>query len=123
MKVVTDPVQISFDSGINAQMSNSGSQHFLEGERRIFDKQFIQLVQTTNESKIDVVINTTHKITVNDEERIEIPEMNMDRRKVWLTYDFNLQPNDKLEMEKFTTVYTSRDKEFDKAGLQYSTTS
>ena len=67
---LTDPVQISFDSGINAQMSNSGSQHFLEGERRIFDKQFIQLVQTTNESKIDVVINTTHKITVNDEERI-----------------------------------------------------
>ena len=39
----------------------------------------------------------------------------MDRRKVWLTYDFNLQPNDKLEMEKLTTVYTSRDKEFDKA--------
>ena len=65
---VTDPVQISFDSGINAQMSNSGSQHFLEGERRIFDKKFIQLVQTTNESKIDVVINTTHKITVNNEE-------------------------------------------------------
>ena len=25
----------------------------------------------------------------------------------------NLQPNDKLEMEKMTTVYTSRDKEFD----------
>ena len=42
----------------------------------------------------------------------------MDRRKVWLTYDFNLQPNDKLEMEKLTTVYTSRDKEFDKAGIQ-----
>ena len=39
----------------------------------------------------------------------------MDRRKVWLTYDFDLQPNDKLEMEKLTTVYTSRDKEFDNA--------
>ena len=113
---ITDPVQISFDSGINAQMSNSGSQHFLEGERRIFDKQFIQLVQTTNESNIDIVINTTHKITVNNEEIINPPEMDMDRRKVWLTYDFNLQPNDKLEMEKLTTVYTSRDKTFDHAG-------
>lgn len=112
---LTDPVRISLDSGINAQMSNSGSQHFLEGERRIFDKQFIQLVQTTNESKIDVVINTTHKITVNDEERIKVPEMNMDRRKVWLTYDFSLQPTDKLEIEKITTVFTSRDKEFEKA--------
>ncbi|MET3656737.1 glycoside hydrolase family 65 protein [Sporosarcina psychrophila] len=112
---LTDPVRISLDSGIDAQMSNSGSQHFLEGERRIFDKQFIQLVQTTNESKIDVVINTTHKITVNDEERIKVPEMNMDRRKVWLTYDFSLQPTDKLEIEKITTVFTSRDKEFEKA--------
>ena len=111
---LTDPVQISFDSGIDAQMSNSGSQHFLEGERRIFDKQYIQLVQTTNESKIDVVINTTHKATVNGEERTKIPDMNMERRKVWLTYDFSLQPTDKLEIEKFTTVYTSRDKEFDK---------
>ena len=104
-------------------MSNSGSQHFLEGERRIFDKKFIQLVQTTNESNIDIVINTTHKITINDEEIINAPEMNMDRRKVWLTYDFNLQPNDKLEMEKLTTVYTSRDKEFDNAGLRHSTAS
>ena len=49
-------------------MNNSGSQHFLEGERRIFDKQYIQLVQTTNESNIDMVMNTTHKITINDEE-------------------------------------------------------
>ena len=113
IECVTDPVQITFDSGINAQMGNSGTQHFLEGERRIFDKQFIQLVQTTNESNIDVVLNTTHKITVNDVEICELPEMNMDRRKVWLTYDISLKPNDKLEMEKLTTVYTSRDKEFD----------
>ncbi|WP_172370000.1 glycoside hydrolase family 65 protein [Sporosarcina jiandibaonis] len=116
---VTDPVQISFDSGINAQMNNSGSQHFLEGERRIFDGKLIQLVQTTNESKIDVVINTIHKITVNNEVNIYNPEMDMDRRKVWLTYNFDLQPNDKLEMEKLTTVYTSRDKEFDEAGYDF----
>lgn len=116
VKSLSDPVQISFDTGIDAQMSNSGSQHFLEGERRIFDKKDILLVQTTNESKIDVVINSTHKIMVNNVERIDEPEMNMARRKVWLTYDINLQPNDKLEVEKLTTVYTSRDKDQDNAG-------
>ena len=115
VKSLSDPVEISFDTGIDAQMSNSGSQHFLEGERRIFDKKYIQLVQTTNESNIDVVINSSHKVIVNDEERIDNPEMNMARRKVWLTYDFNLQPNDTLEMEKLTTVYTSRDKEYDQS--------
>lgn len=112
VKSISDPVQISFDTGIDAQMSNSGSQHFLEGERRIFDKKIIQLVQTTNESNIDIVINTSHKFFLNGEEKVVDPEMNMARRKAWLTYDFDLQTNDTLEMEKLTTVYTSRDKEY-----------
>ncbi len=111
---LTHPVEISFDSGINAQQSNSGSQHFLEGERRIFDKKYIQLIQTTNESNIDIVMNTIHKITINDDESAETPEMNMGRRKVWLTYQMELQPNDTLKMEKLTTVHTSRDKEWSK---------
>ncbi|ALC91693.1 trehalase [Bacillus sp. FJAT-18017] len=107
---LTHPVEISFDSGINGQMSNSGSQHFLEGERRIFEKKYIQLVQTTNESDIDIVMNTSHRLTINGDEFATTPEMNMGRRKVWLTYQIDLQPNDTLSMEKITTVHTSRDK-------------
>lgn len=110
---MTHPVNISIESGINAQMNNSGAQHFLEGERRIFDKQYIQLVQTTNESDIDMVINTTHKISMNDEGYQADPIMDMERRKVWLTYDVELQSNDCFEMEKLTTIHTSRDKAFD----------
>lgn len=115
---LTHPVKISLDTGINAQMNNSGSQHFLEGDRRVFDKKYIQLVQTTNESNIDVVLNTTHHFTMNDKELQTDPDMDMDRRKVWLTYDLELEPNDKLEMEKLTTVYTSRDKAFDNPEYQ-----
>lgn len=113
-------VQISFDSGINAQMTNSGTQHFHEGEKRIFDKRFIQLLQKTIESNIDVVINTAHRVTVNGMETKE-PTMTIDRRKVWLTYQVELNPNDKLIMEKLTTVYTSRDKEFDHEDVQLET--
>ncbi|WP_404330313.1 glycoside hydrolase family 65 protein [Mesobacillus maritimus] len=109
---LTHPVAISFDSGINAQMSNSGSQHFHEGERRIFDKRFVQLIQTTIQSKIDIVMNTAHKVAVNGVE-VNEPVMNMDRRKVWLSFDANLDPGDQLTMDKLTTVYTSRDKDFD----------
>ncbi|TWT14603.1 glycoside hydrolase family 65 protein [Planomicrobium sp. CPCC 101079] len=106
---LSHPIEISLSSGINAQMTNSGTQHFLEGERRVFDKQLIQLVQTTSESNVDVVINTTHNIKLNGEETRLDPEMDMARRKVWLSYKFTLQPNDRLEMEKVTTVHTSRD--------------
>jgi len=113
-------VQISFDSGINAQMTNSGTQHFHEGEKRIFDKRFIQLLQKTTESNIDVVINTAHHVTVNGVETKE-PTMTIDRRKVWQTFEVELKPNDKLIMEKLTTVYTSRDKEFAHKNVQLET--
>ncbi|AOV08587.1 glycoside hydrolase family 65 protein [Sporosarcina ureilytica] len=112
---LTDSVDVSIDTGINAQMSNSGCQHFLEGERRIYNNQFIQLIQTTTESNIDVVLNTTHKMKVNGKE-VNDSEMHMARRKVWQTYQFKLLPNDKLEMEKVTTVHTSRDKEIPQEG-------
>lgn len=110
---LTAPVHISFESGINAQMTNSGTQHFMEGERRIFDKRFIRLVQTTNESGIDVVIHTTHNVNMNSQPVKQVPDMKMDRRKVWQSFEFTLEPKDILEVEKLTTLYTSRDKEVD----------
>lgn len=117
VKSLTDAVHFSFDSGINAQMTNSGTQHFHEGEKRIFDKRYIQLLQKTIESNIDVVINTTHHVTLNGVEVTE-PTMTIDRRKVWQTFDVELKANDTLVMEKLTTVYTSRDKDFDHNNYQ-----
>lgn len=109
---LTHPVSISFDSGIDSQMTNSGVQHFHEGDRRIFDKKFIQLVQTTTESEVDVVLNTVHEIALNGNPADVEPIMGMDRRKVWLQYSLELQPGDTLAMEKLTTIHTSRDKEY-----------
>ncbi|SET00492.1 hypothetical glycosyl hydrolase [Oceanobacillus limi] len=107
---LTDTVDLSFDSGINAQLSNSGSQHFLEGERRVFDRQFLSLTQTTSESNVDIAINTMHRISKNGKETNNIePRMDMARRSVWLTYDIQLEPKEKLQVEKLTTIYTSRD--------------
>ncbi|MFD2044210.1 glycoside hydrolase family 65 protein [Ornithinibacillus salinisoli] len=115
---LTESVELSFDSGINAQMSNSGSQHFLEGDRRVYDRKFIELIQTTKESNVDIAINTTHNIFVNGKAYSHEPKMNMSRRNVWLSYDMKLEPKEKLVMEKLTTVYTSRDKEFARTDYQ-----
>lgn len=113
---LTHPVSISFDSGIDSQMTNSGVQHFHEGDRRIFEKKFIQLVQTTTESKVDVVLNTVHDVSVNGRKTDVEPIMGMDRRKVWLQYSIELQPGDTLDMEKLTTIHTSRDKDLASTG-------
>lgn len=118
---LSHPVDIAIASGINGQLTNTGAQHFREGEKRIFDKKFLQLIQTTTESDIDVVLNTVHELKLNGQTHQAEPEMNMDRRKVWLTYKVTLQPDDHLELEKLSTVYTSRDKEFDTPDYQLET--
>lgn len=106
-------VDVSIESGINAQMTNSGVQHFLEGDRRISEDRFIQLVQTTTQSRIDFVHNTVHTLKLNDEEITAEANKYMERRKVWMSYNFRIGQGDNFELEKLTTVHTSQDKESD----------
>jgi len=106
---LTHSVAISFDSGINGRMTNSGSQHFSEGERRILKDRLIQLVQKTSQSGVEMVFNAIHTIRLNAENVDPAAEKDMARRKVWMTYEVQLEPNDKLEVEKLATVHTSRD--------------
>lgn len=116
MKVEVTPksgqANVRIVSGINAQMTNTGSQHFHEGEKRIFDKKYIQLLQKTIESKIDFVINTVHNYSVNDQE-VEIdPKMAIDRRKVFTEAKIELGKEETLTFEKISNVHTNRDKEY-----------
>ena len=63
IKAINQAANIEFESGINGQMSNSGAQHFHEGEKRIFDKRYIQMLQQTTQSKITFVHNTVHSVS------------------------------------------------------------
>lgn len=107
---LNDKIDFKVNSGINGQVSNTGSQHFSEGERRIYEKKYVQLIQTTTQSKINIIINTTHKVTIDNVE-LEEPIMEMDRRKVWLTYKSEIKKGQTLNFEKMTNMFTSIDKE------------
>lgn len=109
-------IDFEMSSGINAQMSNTGAQHFHEGDRRIYDKKYVQLIQTTTESNIDFVITTVHNVKVG-ETFLENAVMNMDRRKVWLTYKAQLKAGQTLTAEKVSNIFTSRDKELENSNL------
>lgn len=106
---LNDSVALSITSGINGRMTNSGAQHFLEGERRILDGRFIQLDQKTSESGVEMVFNAVHQFSLNGVAITPAADKDMARRKVWMAYEFELEPNDKLTMEKLATVHTSRD--------------
>ena len=108
IKAINQPAKIQIESGINGQFSNSGAQHFHEGERRIFDQQYVQMLQKTTDSKITFIHNTVHTVTggkVNS-------RFAMDRRKVFMIYTSELQATETLSVEKISNLYTDRDKEY-----------
>lgn len=120
MKIEVTPLDegISFGvvSGINAQLSNSGSQHFHEGEKRIYDRKFLQLIQTTTESGIDFVFNAVHQFRISGESVELMPKMDIDRRKMAMEYSAYLEAGETLELHKLVNVYTGRDFEFAESG-------
>ncbi|MCL2400340.1 MAG: glycoside hydrolase family 65 protein [Defluviitaleaceae bacterium] len=95
--------EVQITTGINGQITNSGSQHFSEGAKRFYDKKYMQLVQTTTQTGIEFVITTTVSGLSN-------PHIAMDRRKIFSVFNTHISKNQKLIIEKITTVHTSRDK-------------
>ncbi|GAA0381343.1 glycoside hydrolase family 65 protein [Paenibacillus motobuensis] len=109
IKSLSGSVKVSIASGIDAQLSNSGSQHFHEGEKRIYDKKYLELIQTTTESKVDFVIGAAHRLKLDGQESEISPAMEIDRRKVAVAYSVDLQEGQSFSFEKVATVHTSRD--------------
>ncbi len=109
---LTHPANIEVKSGINAQLTNTGSQHFHEGEKRIYNKKVLQLVSKTTQSKIDFVFTTTHDITVADKE-VEINQMLIERRAISVVYREALEVGQTMKGVKKTLVYTTRDNDID----------
>lgn len=113
---LTHAAKIQFYSGINGQMSNSGTQHFHEGEKRIFEKKYVQMLQQTTQSKITFIHNTAHTVTL---EAAEVTSrFEMDRRKVFMIYSAQVEVNQTIRIEKISSVYTTRDKESESLSLE-----
>ncbi|WP_421197540.1 glycoside hydrolase family 65 protein [Aeromonas enteropelogenes] len=118
VKALNCDAKIEIRSGVDAQLSNSGAQHFSEGEKRIYDKRFIELLQHTTESKVDFVFLTSHRSFVNGQAIDVAPSLAMDRRKVWVSINYDVKAGETFGTEKIGVVHTSRDKQFDMAGYE-----
>ena len=100
---------IRFISGINGQVTNTGSQHFNEGEKRVYEYKYIQMLQETSESCITFIQNSAHNIYINGGKIEEKPELSIDRRKVTISNNYDLTQGQTLVIEKFSNIYTTRD--------------
>lgn len=102
-------------TGIDGKMTNSGSQHLSDGDKRLYEKRYMQLLQTTGESQIDIIHNTTCSFTMNKESADLNSRIVIERRKIYTEYTGMVEKGKTLVIEKVSNVYTSRDK--DNVGL------
>lgn len=112
VRALSKELDIDLVSGIDGQQTNSGVQHFSDGIKRLFEKRCLQMIQTTTQSKIDFIINMIHRCFINGEELSDTGTITMDRRRIALAFGFSLKKGDELVIEKFSTIHTSRDREW-----------
>lgn len=107
--------KIKIGSGINAQVTNSGAQHF-EDTDSTYEDNILEYVLTTIESRIDFVWNKIINIYVNGELISKEPKLSSvygyARRTLFEINEIDLTSGDELVIEVITKLNTSRDIEY-----------
>ena len=99
-------------SGIDGRMTNDGSQHFSEGQTRTYDnKTVMQFTPRTIQSDIHFVISTEHRFALDGEPVEPGSSLSIVRRRMTTGFMQALRAGHTLTMEKYATVFTSRDSE------------
>ncbi|MCD8329571.1 MAG: glycoside hydrolase family 65 protein [Lachnospiraceae bacterium] len=107
-------VTVSVRSGIDATVTNTGSQHFSEGDKRFYDKKAIQFVLRTTQSGIDFVQTTQHRLAVDGCVQEQDAQVYIERREIFAGYEVKVRQGECFALEKYSSIYTTRD--FDAAG-------
>lgn len=102
-------VTLKLRSGIDARVTNTGCQHFTEGEKRFYEKKYLQLVETTIQSGISFVLNAAHTFYRNGTPDDLTTDVNLDRRVIYADYTVDLAEDETFVMEKFANISTTRD--------------
>lgn len=110
---VSRDADMRFTPGIDGSVTNSGVQHFSEGDKRFYDNKYMQSCQTTTQSKIDFVTTTVCGFSL-DGQPVELRQLIiMDRRKISCDYQCTVPAGKTIVIEKISNVFTSRDRDQD----------
>lgn len=113
VRPLSGPVRIRLESGIDGQMTNTGSQHFHEGDRRIFDSKFLQMVSKTTQSAVTAAVQSTHRIFLDGREWTAPALPIISRRILGVRLDLDVPQGSELVLEKLSCVYTSSHQGYD----------
>ncbi|SHO43399.1 glycoside hydrolase family 65 protein [Anaerocolumna xylanovorans] len=110
---VTEDIQIEIESGIDGTVTNTGSQHFSEGAKRIYENRFLEMISETTQSHVLAAVHAAHKI-FTDGKPAEVTLLPIiDRRVIRIRYTVNVKKGSTLRFEKISAVHTTRDLKYD----------
>lgn len=98
--------RLEWTAGIDGRITNGGTQHFIEGESRVFDRRILRYTAVTGQSN---VLCCLHSAISADKSAAPLPII--DRRGIALSAALSLRAGESLTLEKLTVVTTSRDRE------------
>ncbi len=105
-------LSIEILSGINGQVTNTGAQHFVEGEKRLFDKSIMTMAQKTSESNITFMGATVHTGYIDNQEQEQDLLILMDRRKIFGKITSKVRKGQSYKFQKYSVLGTDRDLEY-----------
>ncbi len=105
--VCSKDVELVIESGIDGSVTNSGAMHFEDIQRRVYDGKYMEYVARTTQSGVSVVQGALCRL---NKEAAVIPVMG--RRTLANKYSLKLKANEKLDFEKISVFFSTRDKEF-----------
>ncbi len=116
IKVEIRPVNysgtIEFFSGIDGQVSNSGVQHFKEGNSRLYKDGIVSITSRTQESNIGLTVAVKHRFSMDGDGTAEAEKVRTGRRQIFLSSRHEIRKGKTFRMEKLVTVCSTRDPEF-----------
>lgn len=108
IEALSGPVRLMVESGIDARMTNSGSQHLHDGEKRLIDGRILRMATRTSESRVPIAIHCEHSFSADPARALPV----MQRRRFVMRYIFDLEPGVPLSMDKISCYHTGRDRSF-----------
>lgn len=109
VELTTDrKAEIVIETGVDGSVTNSGSQHFEDIERRIYVKRDMQYLAKTTQSGVWVAQHTACKLDVNAKALVV-----MGRRTLKNRYTFTMEAGKTVHLEKISVIHSSRDMKYE----------
>lgn len=104
-------IRVRISSGIDGTKTNTGTQHFKEGTKRIYNANLMEYTAETVQSGVFTVQYAGHRIYRGGEEIHPYFLPVIDRRYLGIRTEAEVAKGEELVVEKICCVYTSRDKD------------